>query len=136
MRDCAVLVIDDEESIRMLLEEGLSSHGVTVACAANSNEALRQARGRSYDILLCDMNLVNSGGVKVSGREVVEEIIAELGGADRPSAIYMTGDLVAPASPLAGSREPRFLQKPFRIADVLTMIQEVRSLKRLENVKG
>jgi PAS domain S-box-containing protein len=135
LRDCTVLVIDDEESIRMLLEEGLSAHGVLVACAANSNEALVQARGRSYDILLCDMNLTNSGGVKVSGREVVDEILATYP-SDKPSAIFMTGDLVAPASPLAGPQEPRFLQKPFRIADVLMMIQEVRSLKRLENVKS
>jgi PAS domain S-box-containing protein len=135
LRDCAVLVIDDEESIRMLLEEGLSAHGVQVACAANSNEALVQARGRSYDILLCDMNLTNSGGVKVNGREVVDEILATYP-SDKPSAIFMTGDLVSPTSPMAGAQEPRFLQKPFRIADVLAMIQEVRSLKRLENVKG
>jgi PAS domain S-box-containing protein len=135
VRDCAVLVIDDEESIRMLLEEGLSTHGVQVDCAANSNEAVRFAMGRSYDILLCDLNLSNSGGLKVAGREVVKEILSAAG-PEKPSAIFMTGDLVPPSSPLAGAQEPRFLQKPFRIADVLAMIQDVRSLKRSENVKS
>ena len=34
------MVVDDEESIRMLLEEGLSTHGLEVDCAANAEEAL------------------------------------------------------------------------------------------------
>ena len=40
LRDRAVLVVDDEESIRMLLEEGLSGHGLHVDCAANVEEAM------------------------------------------------------------------------------------------------
>src|SRR4029077_3831586 len=36
----SILVLDDEESIRTLLEEGLSAHGMRVDCAANSQDAL------------------------------------------------------------------------------------------------
>jgi hypothetical protein len=35
----------------------------------------------------------------------------------------------------AGSSEFRMLQKPFRISDVLALVQEVCSARRLENVK-
>jgi PAS domain S-box-containing protein len=134
LRDCSVLVIDDEESIRMLLEEGLSTHGIKVDCAGSSNEALQLAGQRNYEVLLCDLNLLSAGGLKVGGREVVDAIVASAE-AEKPSTIFMTGDLIPPSSSLLGSHEPRFLQKPFRIADVLAMIQEVRSLKSLENVK-
>src|SRR6266568_3437179 len=43
----AVLVLDDEESLRMLLQEGLSAQGLRVDCAATIEEALSQVRRRS-----------------------------------------------------------------------------------------
>src|SRR4029434_705532 len=35
----SVLVLDDEESIRSLLEEGLGAHGLKVSCASTAEEA-------------------------------------------------------------------------------------------------
>jgi DNA-binding response OmpR family regulator len=124
-------VVDDEESIRMLLEEGLSTHGLEVDCAANAEAALALVLGRSYDILLCDLNLSIAGGGKVSGRDVANNIL-EASGPEKPSVIFMTGDLVAPEHSGSGTGEPRLLQKPFRISDVLATIQEVCALKQLE----
>ena len=138
IQGCKLLVIDDEESIRMLLEEGLSAHGLEVDCAANSETALSLVRDSSYDILLCDLNLSIAGGGKVSGREVVSNIL-KVCGPEKPSVIFMTGDLVAPEHPAtaseAGTGEPRLLQKPFRISDVLATVQQVCALKQLENAK-
>jgi hypothetical protein len=48
----------------------------------------------------------------------------------------MTGDLIEPDLGLQGSSEPRLLQKPFRISDVLTLIRDVYTARRLEKVKG
>jgi len=45
-------------------------------------------------------------------------------GPDKPDVIFMTGDLVAD-EPRPG--EPRRLQKPFRISDVLTALREILS---------
>jgi CheY-like chemotaxis protein len=129
----AVLVIDDEESIRMLLEEGLSACGLRVDCAGNAEAAAALLAARSYDVLLCDLNLTGAGGAKVSGRDVVNQALAAVG-PEKPSIIFMTGDLIEAEASAAGSNESRMLQKPFRISDVLTLVQEVFAARRFENV--
>jgi CheY-like chemotaxis protein len=108
----AILILDDEESIRMLLEEGLCAHGLHVEFA----------KGRSYDILLCDLNL-SANGYSTGGREAAEQIVAAAG-ARKPIVIFMTGDLVDTSG---DSSKPPRLQKPFRISEVLAMFREVFS---------
>jgi CheY-like chemotaxis protein len=117
----SILVLDDEESIRMLLEEGLSSHGLHVDCASTPVGAVQFVRDRSYDILLCDINLV-SNGHSLAGQEAAQQILSAAG-AHKPVVVYMTGDLVEPSTP--GSNEPRRLQKPFRISEVLALFREI-----------
>src|SRR5439155_245840 len=70
----AVLVLDDEESLRMLLQEGLSAHGLRVGYAATTEEALALVTRSSYDAFLCDLHL-SSGGFFVNGRESAARIL-------------------------------------------------------------
>ena len=119
----SVLVLDDEESIRMLLEEGLSAHGLHVDCASTPTGAIEFVGRRSYDILLCDLNL-SANGFSTGGREAAQKILAAAG-AHKPAIVFMTGDLVDAPDP--NSSEPPRLQKPFRISDVLAMFREVFS---------
>src|SRR5579871_5080582 len=117
----SILVLDDEESIRMLLEEGLSAHGLHVDCASTPVGAVQFVRDRTYDILLCDVNLV-SNGHSLAGQEAAQQILSAAG-AHKPAVVYMTGDLVEPSP--AGSNEPRRLQKPFRLSEVLAIFREI-----------
>ena len=114
----SVLVLDDEESIRMLLEEGLSAQGIRVDCAAAAEEALQFARNRSYDVLLCDLNLSSGGG---QGQDAARRVLAA-SSSGAPEVIFMTGDLIDFDTAPSGSRH---LQKPFRISDVLALLREV-----------
>jgi PAS domain S-box-containing protein len=116
----AVLVLDDEESIRMLLEEGLSAHGLYVDTATSPSDALRFIKSRPYDVLLCDLNL-SATGFATGGREAAQAILAAAG-PDKPEVVFMTGDLVESESKPG---EPRRLQKPFRVSDVLNVLREV-----------
>ncbi|HKW35956.1 MAG TPA: PAS domain S-box protein [Candidatus Acidoferrum sp.] len=129
----SVLVLDDEESLRALLEEGLSPQGLRVDCAATAEEALALMRSGprdtprpAYDILLCDLHL-SAGGYFVDGREAAARLLEATAGAGlpKPVVVYMTGDLTdaAPETPARG--EPSFLQKPFRISEVLALFREV-----------
>ncbi len=117
-----VLVLDDEESIRSLLEEGLSGHGLRVTCAASAEEAAKCAAAENFDVVLCDLNLGGIGGVG-SGREAAAKAIAA-SGANKPLIIFMTGELAAPIEWRDGFEGSAFLQKPFRIADVLNLLRE------------
>jgi len=126
-----VLVLDDEESIRLLLEEGLSAHGMRVDCAASPDEAMTFIGRRSYDALLCDLNLV--AGSPASGQSAAARILAA-SGKHKPAVIYMTGDFVE-----SGEGEPRLgerrrLQKPFRVSDVLTALRDVFAASPAEKV--
>ena len=132
LRGRSILVVDDEESIRSLLEEGLSAHELHVDCAADAEAAIAFAENRTYDVVLCDLNLSRAGGGKVSGREVADRILA-VAGTDKPSVVFMTGELVEPRDISPGSNEPRLLQKPFRISDVLMLVQEVCLAKVLKS---
>jgi PAS domain S-box-containing protein len=117
----AVLVLDDEESLRMLLEEGLSAQGLRVDCAATPAEALALISRRSYDVFLCDLHL-SAEGFKADGRQVAQEILAAAG-SRKPVVIFMTGDLVE--SDGSSPAEPRRLQKPFRVSDVLAALHDI-----------
>jgi hypothetical protein len=46
----------------------------------------------------------------------------------------MTGDFVEAPAAAADSSESRILQKPFRISDVLALVQEVCATRRFEDV--
>jgi PAS domain S-box-containing protein len=125
LRGRGVLVLDDEESLRMLLQEGLSAHGLRVDGAATAEEALALLQRFSYDFLLCDLNL-SSGGLTVDGREAAARIL-KAAGAHKPALIYMTGDLVEGSQETPSGAEPLCLQKPFRVSDVLVVLRDVLS---------
>jgi PAS domain S-box-containing protein len=127
----SILVLDDEESIRMLLEEGLSAQGMRVDCAANSQEALELVRNHAYDLVLCDVNL-SGNGTGPSGREVALQIAASSRSAAKPEVIFMTGDLVEDNGSAGQLRQ---LQKPFRISDVLGVLREVLSPRPAEKLQ-
>ena len=119
----SVLVLDDEESIRMLLSEGLSVHGLDVDCVGTTKEALDFVARRSYDVLLCDLNL-SAGHSIASGRDAAAAILAATD-SPKPVVIFMTGELLDSTDPLLA--EARHLQKPFRISDVVAALRDVFS---------
>jgi PAS domain S-box-containing protein len=125
VRGRSVLVLDDEESLRALLQEGLSARGLRVDCAATTEEALAHLGRSSYDVFLCDINLY-SNGTMVDGRDAAGRIL-QAAGAQKPVLIYMTGDLVESGQKTPGCGESLCLQKPFRISDVLALLRDVLS---------
>src|SRR6266403_542025 len=123
LKDRTILVLDDEESIRTLLDEGLSAQGLQVDCVATVEEALTHLKHASYDVLLCDLHL-SSRGFAVDGHDAARRIL-ETAEAQKPAVIYMTGDLVENAQDAAHRDLSVCLQKPFRISDVLALLRDV-----------
>jgi len=120
-----VLVLDDEESIRDLLAEGLGAQKISVDCAATVEEARKLIARQAYDVLLCDLNLSdreNSGG----GKSAAERVLAAAG-ERKPAMIFMTGEYMDDARRAQELGGAACLQKPFRIADVVAEIRRVRS---------
>src|SRR6266704_1276461 len=115
----SVLVVDDEEGIQLLLKEGLAALGLRVDCVSTGGQALALLGKQEYDAVLCDLNLPGSP----SGREITERIRSSAT-RGKPAVLLMTGDL-ASAAPDGSDLEPkRWLQKPFRIAEVISALAE------------
>jgi DNA-binding response OmpR family regulator len=121
----SVLVVDDEESIRQLLEEGLTAQGLRVDCAADCAGALACVQRIEYDAVLCDLNLTVGG---VSGKETAERILRAQ--ARKPAIIFMTGDLMTDSGADAGGGPRWRLQKPFRVSEALAILAEVFSASK------
>ena len=60
-----ILVVDDELSMRELLELMLNREGYQVTCAEDGRKAIRLLEKNQYDLLLCDIKLGDISGLDV-----------------------------------------------------------------------
>jgi CheY-like chemotaxis protein len=123
LKNRSILVVDDEESIRMLLLEGLTAHGLHVDCAATAEEALGFVLRGKYDAILCDLNL-SGAGANADGYSVAQRLKIAAG-ENKPELIYMSGEVITDGQGSSASTSYRRLQKPFRISDVLNTLMIV-----------
>jgi DNA-binding response OmpR family regulator len=61
MTTARVLVVDDDDAIRMILQEGLQRDGFEVVTASNVSDALRHIATRHFDVLLSDLHMPLAG---------------------------------------------------------------------------
>jgi signal transduction histidine kinase len=60
--DLRILVVDDDDDARALLEEVFAEAGAFVACASSADEALEQLAGRRPDIIISDIGMPQVNG--------------------------------------------------------------------------
>jgi CheY-like chemotaxis protein len=128
LASCSVLVVDDEESIRELVRDGLEARKMRVDVAASGDEALALLEHNSYRAVLCDLNLRTLAGGILSGREIYSRVmnaVSIVPGIPKPFFLFMTGELVETegVEDLAATGA-RILQKPFRISELLSILNE------------
>jgi CheY-like chemotaxis protein len=61
MKKNRILLVDDNEDIRTVFQEGLESHGFEVVAAASVNQALRLISTEEFDVLLSDLHMPDAG---------------------------------------------------------------------------
>jgi len=122
----SVLVVDDEESIREMIREGLSARGFYVQAAAGVEEALSVMERRTFHAVLCDLNLRAGGGAEASGLGLYAAVRnAVRPGEHKPLFLFMSGEL----APTAVTQQlaqvgARTIQKPFRISDLIAILTD------------
>jgi len=70
--ETSVLVIDDEKTFRIVVEEALSADGFDVSSASNGEAGLRAWQREPADFVILDRNLPDTDGVKL-----LEELVGE-----------------------------------------------------------
>jgi PAS domain S-box-containing protein len=115
-----LLIVDDEESIREIVQDGLSARGMNVECAASSEEALTLLAANAYEIVLCDFNLPG-----LSGEHLFERLRTQTGNS-LPRFVFITGDLLEPSMTASfAERGAHVLQKPFHISALATLLSDL-----------
>jgi CheY-like chemotaxis protein len=71
-----ILVVDDEEAIRLLYKEELSEAGYAVELAADAAEALRLVQQSRPDLMTIDIRMPGMDGIELLAR--VREIYRDL----------------------------------------------------------
>lgn len=114
-----ILVVDDEEGIREIVDEGLTAQGADVCAVRTAKEAWDKLMAGDYDLVLCDFNLEKESG------DVFFQRLCDQKGNRIPPFIFMTGELLD-ASRLSRLQQKgaRTLQKPFQISELVSEIEE------------
>jgi two-component system response regulator PilR (NtrC family) len=128
-----VLVVDDEENIRQILEEYLTEFGYEVVCAVNGQEALQIYKNGRFDVILSDLVMRPVGGL---------ELLSEIKKVDPDAIFIMITGYPSVESALEaikkGARD--YITKPFNIDEIRLKMERVlleQSLQgRLKNIQG
>jgi signal transduction histidine kinase/ActR/RegA family two-component response regulator len=122
LREKRVLVIDDEIHIAQLMFDVLVQQGARIDLANSGTEALDKIKNRSYDIIICDQRMPGLSGQRLY--RLVESINPDL----RNRFLFVTGDVVnAQTKRFFAQTGVRYIQKPFRIQELVEAIEGVLS---------
>ena len=117
-----ILIVENEEEIRCLLKDILASEGHQVHSASNGIDALELFKQEQFDLVLTDLGMpVMSGwevasAIKKRAPEVIIAVITGWGTQIDQSELVKNGvDIV--------------VNKPFRVQQILNMVQEAREMK-------
>jgi two-component system, NtrC family, response regulator AtoC len=126
--DRRILIVDDEVSIRLSLEEALTKDGYNVVTAESGAEALSLIKADNFDLVITDLKMPG-----VTGLELLEALRNQNN--DTP-VIMMTayGDVsTAVESMRLGAYN--FIQKPFKLSEMRTQVlAALRATKTIDFV--
>ena len=113
-----ILVVDDEEALRIVLSAELEGEGYQVDSAADGQEAINTLATKEFDLILLDIKMPNVDGFEVL--KYVKEHCA------KTKVVMLTGfaDLKnAIESKKLGAED--FVSKPYDLVDLLTTVERV-----------
>ena len=127
-KDSHILVVDDELSMRELLEVMLQREGYTISCAENGQTAIGMLRETTFDLVLCDMRLGDIPGLDVlraAKREDHHAVVIMI-------SAYATTETAVEAMNLGAFD---YVPKPFNNEELRQNISKALALKTIEHEK-
>jgi len=115
-----ILVVDDQHSIRLMLESGLSLNGFNVSCARNGTEALAAASSGKFDAVISDIYMPDGDGL-----EMVQKLRAVL--PSLPIILITAQGSVELAVRAVEEGATDFIAKPFEVSAVAALLRRYLS---------
>lgn len=112
-----ILVVDDEPSMRLMIEVTLSSQGWAATCADGAEEALEVLKSKETApaVVICDVLMPG-----IDGLELVRRLCARL---PDLNVIFISGRLSDVSWWPEDLREKRFVPKPFGKAQLVAAVR-------------
>jgi putative two-component system response regulator len=106
-----ILIVDDEETIRLALRKFLRSRGYEVDIAGSGDQALESLNSGSFSLMLCDVRMPGMTGVQV---------VPQARAKDQDLAIIMLTAVndAATATEVLSAGATDYLMKPVELADL------------------
>ncbi|MEM9906459.1 MAG: response regulator transcription factor [Cyanobacteria bacterium P01_D01_bin.44] len=111
-----ILIAEDESRIASFVEKGLKAQGFTTAIAPTASEAILQAIGDDFDLLILDLGLPDKDGL-----QVVEELRGQ--GATLPIIILTARDDINDKIAGLDGGADDYVTKPFRFEELLARVR-------------
>ncbi|HEY6146687.1 MAG TPA: sigma-54 dependent transcriptional regulator, partial [Thermoanaerobaculia bacterium] len=123
-RDLRLLVVDDEEVIRDVLQALLEREGYEVATASDAREALSRFDADPYDVVLLDLMLPDRPGL---------EVLREIRRRDPDAVVVIVTAYSSIEGAIEAMREGAFhyIPKPFQNQEVLLTVSKGAEARRL-----
>ena len=123
-RKGSILVIDDEEIMREILEALLSREGYDVRLAANAEEGLNFARSMPFDAVIVDVMMPGMDGISA---------LDELKKIDEELPVLMITAFASVENAIAAMKRGAFdyITKPFKNDEVLVVLRNALKQRRL-----
>ena len=115
-----ILVVDDQPSIRGVLELALKEAGAEVLAAADGPSALKTARASIPDLILLDVTMPG-----MSGWEVIEALILTPQTAGIPVILQTTAEDLEVFHQARKRGVAAFISKPFRLNEVIETCRRI-----------
>jgi two-component system sensor histidine kinase RpfC len=125
VRGMQILVADDHEANRMVLQRLLQKAGHRVRCVCNGEEVLNMVAASDYDAVICDLHMP-----EVSGLDLLKQLrIMQAGSTSRTPVLVFSAD-VTPESvrrcEQAGAYA--FLAKPIVVGRLLDTLADIAAI--------
>ena len=115
-----IIVIDDSEIIRNLLQEYLTDLGYEVELAVDGQEGIDKALANDYQVAFCDIHMP-----KKNGYQVLKEVTGQKTG----MVFIMTDSLPDKLAEMANEAGAYCcLKKPFDLDEIKTVLKNVISM--------
>ena len=111
-----ILIVEDRDSLRRMLERALTQEGYEVTTAADGPEGIRRVREQPFDLVLTDLKLPDASGLEV--------LAASRDAQPRVPVVVLTGyGTVGTAVEAMKLGAFDFLEKPVELDDLARLIE-------------
>src|SRR5258706_137654 len=126
----SVLVIDDEKTFRIVVEEALSAEGFDVSSASSGDAGLRAWQREPSDFVILDRNLPDTDGVKV-----LEDLLREAREREVDTLVVMATAYADVTSAVQALKLGAFdyLAKPVRLPELIVTFRRALEARRLRS---